>query len=1186
MKSHSRNVSFLVFITILLFTAFCSVHYFHVRGSSSIPKVKVAENSIRLTKKEVLPEKLIRQDPCAQNHAGTSREQNTSNSDAQISREQSTLLQALDVARHEISPITTSQASMEINRGVRLFANSPGQHLTARFMDGGVKLQSGYPDRTWSGTLSLKQTDDIEVKEIAYNQCDVGYVRQGLLEWYSNSHVGIEHGFVVEKDFPQENGHLQIRLALNGLRVEPLTKRASNSSDLQFVTEDGQAVVSYSHLQAWDARGNSLEAFMMPENGGLVISVATGNAAFPIMIDPILASLEQKLRPEVTGSATSGDNFGYTVSLSDDTALVGIPYDRTAASNAVGSVYVFVRSGSTWTVQQRLVPSDVSGGTSFGYAACISGNSALIGSLSGAYIFVRNGTVWSLQQKLLASDGEAGDWFGSSVSLSGDNALIGAYGKDNYVGAAYIFVRNGTVWTQQQKLLPSNLTASKHFGTSVSISGNTALVGHPFDDFVAINSGSVYLYLKSGNSWILQKKIIPPDANFNSYFGIAVSISGDRFLASSSGSNSAYVYVRNGEEWTQEQKLVPFDGHASFGSSVGISGDIVVVGSETDSTNMGTYTGSAYVFHRNGTLWSDEQKLTPPDDGYFGLFGSSIGISGETILVGAPSDSGRSYIFIRNGNEWALQQKLNSLKSGVSASLGYSVSISSSTALVGVPGDVTASGSPVGSAYVFLRTGDIWNLQQQLMASDAATYDSFGQSVSLSGDTALIGSRGSDTAEEYDTGSAYVFYRSGGVWTQQQKLSPSDASTDDWFGSSVSVFEDTALVGSIHDESGIGSAYVFVRNGAIWSEQQKLVASDGESDDYFGGSVSLQNNTALVGAHRDDSESGANAGSAYVFVRTGSLWIQQQKLIDGNGIAEDWFGSSVSLSGDTAIIGTPHDNIGAQYHAGSASIFVRIGENWTLQQQLVASDVLANGNFGTSVCISGDTAVVGSPYGGDNKGGAYVFTRTGSTWAQHDKLTAADSSENAGFGFSLSLSGNTLLVGADNDAGLDILGGNAYSQGSVYVFRILDVATDTDGDGASDAWEIANSFSPNDPNDLMLRDSDNDGDIDLLEIYQGTGPQNASEHHGLKISPVDASGAFVLLYRKSTDPTGVSASPQWSTDLQNWHVSGNTIDGLKVDLTGVVLESGVGYEIIQATPVIKNGSTDRLFLRLNLLPLQ
>ncbi len=239
----------------------------------------------------------------------------------------------------------------------------------------------------------------------------------------------------------------------------------------------------------------------------------------------------------------------------------------------------------------------------------------------------------------------------------------------------------------------------------------------------------------------------------------------------------------------------------------------------------------------------------------------------------------------------------------------------------------------LAAAFVLMTAGGPARAaEQKLTALDAAVNDRFGISVSVSGDTAVIGTYGDDSY----SGSAYVFIRSGGTWTQQAKLTALDAAAGDRFGTSVSVSGDTAVIGAYNDDGGTGSAYVFVRSGTTWTQQVKLTASDAAADDLFGYSVSVSGDTAVVAARYDDGI-GTNSGSAYVFVRSGTTWTQQAKFTASDAAAQDYFGTSVSVSGDTAVIGAYNDDGGT----GSAYVFVRSGTTWTQQAKLTASDAAA-----------------------------------------------------------------------------------------------------------------------------------------------------------------------------------------------------------------------------------------------------
>ncbi len=317
--------------------------------------------------------------------------------------------------------------------------------------------------------------------------------------------------------------------------------------------------------------------------------------------------------------------------------------------------------------------------------------------------------------------------------------------------------------------------------------------------------------------------------------------------------------------------------------------------------------------------WTETQKLLAADGTTGVEFGFSVALSGDTALIGEPYDDsykGAAYVFTQTGDTWTQQAKLIALDSPHWSRFGDSVALSGDTALIGADLD-NDNGNCSGSVYVFTRTGTTWTEQQKLLPSDGEAYDLFGYSVSLNGDTALIGAPGYDYPQI--NGSVYVFTRSGATWTQKTKLLAPDGALVDKFGNSVVLAGDTALIGAVWDDDNgynSGSVYVFTRSGIIWTYQQKLLASDGTEYDEFGFSVSLSGNTALIGAVRDDDFK----GSAYVFTRSGTTWSQQAKLIASDGAAVDCFGRRVSLDNDIALIGAPSDDDnGAQ--SGSAYIF-------------------------------------------------------------------------------------------------------------------------------------------------------------------------------------------------------------------------------------------------------------------------
>ncbi len=226
-----------------------------------------------------------------------------------------------------------------------------------------------------------------------------------------------------------------------------------------------------------------------------------------------------------------------------------------------------------------------------------------------------------------------------------------------------------------------------------------------------------------------------------------------------------------------------------------------------------------------------------------------------------------------------------------------------------------------------MPTEDAFEQTAKLTAADGGGQDFFGISVAISGDTAIVGAFLDDVGANANQGSAYIFVRSGTTWSQQQKLTAADGAAEDVFGVSVAISGETAIVGANEDDVGAngnqGSAYVFVRSGTTWSQQQKLTAADGAAEDVFGVCVAISGETAIVGANEDDVGANGNQGSAYIFVRSGTTWSQQQKLTASDGVVEDFFGVSVAISGDTAIVGAFLDDVGVNASQGSAYVFTQ-----------------------------------------------------------------------------------------------------------------------------------------------------------------------------------------------------------------------------------------------------------------------
>lgn len=380
-------------------------------------------------------------------------------------------------------------------------------------------------------------------------------------------------------------------------------------------------------------------------------------------------------------------------------------------------------------------------------------------------------------------------------------------------------------WQQWYRLHPPDAAEYDHFGMSVGISGDYAVIGAPYNDDDGFNSGCAYIMQPSGSYWVEHDKLVASDGYSHQNFGRSVCIDGDYAIVGATGDAStpgaAYVFKRIGAGWSQLAKLTASDGTAGdkFGWSVCIDGERAVVGAHFDDNDNGTDAGAAYYYEAPGGGWApmtEMFKLWATDGRNSDQFGSSVAISGDHIIAGASfqdavvgqADCGAAYIFYRDPNTgiWAQQDKLIASDASGGDWLGYSVAIDANYAIVGATGDDEPGGQE-GSAYIFERSGTSWTEKARLLASDRSAGDHFGWSVGISGGYAVV-----SAPFKGGMGGGYIFRRSGTTWTELIKLSASDGSSGDGFGGSVAIDTGWAIAGAdrknvVATESG--AAYVF-----------------------------------------------------------------------------------------------------------------------------------------------------------------------------------------------------------------------------------------------------------------------------------------------------------------------------------------------------------------------------------------
>ena len=357
-------------------------------------------------------------------------------------------------------------------------------------------------------------------------------------------------------------------------------------------------------------------------------------------------------------------------------------------------------------------------------------------------------------------------------------------------------------------------------------------------------------------------------------------------------SGSACIFNRDGTAWIESGKLVANDGREGdwFGKSVAVSGDTAVVGANLDDGPLrnGFFdddTGAAYIFERRrggeNEVWQQTTKLRAEPQIEWAEFGFDVEIDGDTIAVSAWHDTsagfntGAVYIFRRDGNEWTQEAQLLPGDPDSGDEFGIDVAIDGDTVLVGTPRD-DEHGPDAGAAYIFRRVGNSWRQEAILRTPDSGEGDNFGWSVALDGDRALIGAPFHDN-EKLDSGSAYIFERSGTVWSEVQRLLPNNPFLGAWFGRAVDIAGNFLVIGAPRFDSiiadgianelfNIGVSYVFHRDDEAWKQIAQLRADDADEGDDFGWTIAMTEEIALIGAWLDDTEAGIDVGSLYSFV--------------------------------------------------------------------------------------------------------------------------------------------------------------------------------------------------------------------------------------------------------------------------------------------------------------------------------
>jgi hypothetical protein len=474
----------------------------------------------------------------------------------------------------------------------------------------------------------------------------------GAREWWRALPSGLEHGFDLAER-PAGVGALVLRIAVRG--VTAITE------DDAIVLRDGERrLATYAHLVVLDAAGGTVPSHMTADGTSIAIAVDDAAARYPLSIDPLLAATQEaELR---ASDAASNNFFGISVAL-DSMATRALIGAIGHASNA-GAAYVLVRNGTSWTQEAELTASDAASNNYFGSVALDStGTRALVGAYGhssqtgAAYVFVRNGSVWTQEAELTALDGVSGNTFGYSVALdsTGLRALVGANGRLTSAGAAYVFLRSGSTWTQEAEIIASDTAMNNGFGATVAFDSMAmrALIGASARNS---NTGAAYVFARSGTTWTQEAELTAADAAASNLFGYSIALDGTatRALIGAEGraanTGAAYVFTRSGTTWTQEAELTASDAATGNNFGGGVALDSTAMYALVGAFRRASDVGAAYVFQRSGTTWTQGAELTATDGVAGDQFGRAVALDGTAarVLMGAPiraANTGAAYVF-------------------------------------------------------------------------------------------------------------------------------------------------------------------------------------------------------------------------------------------------------------------------------------------------------------------------------------------------------------------------------------------------------------------------------------------------------------------------------------------------------------------------------------------------------------
>jgi hypothetical protein len=711
---------------------------------------------------------------------------------------------------------------------------------------------------------------------------------------------------------------------------------------------------------------------------------------------------------------TSGEEFGTTISAEGDIIVVGAPKHTHSGFQYAGAAYIFQRINGVWQEQAKLTAPDAQSDDRFAHSVAIDNNTIVVGARNGeaTYVFTLSDGQWMLQQKLIQDESQG--QFGIAVAISGNVLVVGAKTaidmNDGIAkGAAYVFENQEGNWQQRCHLLPLNGENGEEFGTSVSIDGQLIMVGAHNTDKNGVDSGSVSLYqFKDGQCDPIEKQLIAADTNTNDSFGKSVSLSGNTLLVGApyTGENneneqigSAYFfqYTSKTHEIIESQKLTADETSASdrSGQAVSIYDGVAAVGVPQKADN-GSESGSVYIYHYSQGNWSQHVKLVPDDIGEDNLFGLSVSLGKDVLAVGAPlknSMDGSIYIFQRSNNIWELKQQFLGSQTSL---FGTATAISGNTLLIGAPFKMYSSSivSPIGAVYISEYSNGQWTTPTLLETGELTS--GFGASVAIDGDTLVIGAPYPPIPYQVPDilaaflpaeriGKVYVAERVGGSWSLSATLS--EGVEGGSFGTSVAINGNTlAVLAASTPNSAMVYLYERPDGDSPWSLVNKFKAgetvatSSNLREILKGVTLSLDKDTLVVGAPHNNQK-GIKSGAVYLFKRRKNGWVQEQvwqqtttnttitsqEMISENTHAGDQFGFAAALYDNTLLVGAPYHDPNGIEDSGAVHIFEmtdlnsapKLDNNGDMRLTPIDEDIPPANNLGTTI-----TAIIASA-GGD-----------------------------------------------------------------------------------------------------------------------------------------------------------------------------------------------------------------------------